>query len=267
MLLAFCFAHIQQAHYYTVDPLLTATMVLCLYLIQRMPQAGAGTYAACSVLVGTAVGTRLVGVLLVVPFVVQHLPTDWYRRPVRVLRDLLSVRTGLFVAALLAAAVACEPFSVLEPGRFFGDDVLLTWRQSLKVSLGEVVFPWSLYDLGTEPFLFHLTDLLPYSLGLPLFAASIAGCVLAVVLRNRAALVLLSWIVVYFVAVGGHHLKPVRYARIRSGDLGFSPASRFRIQPGIGPVQLPRRYDEPTMTAFDHPTVTIYRRNDEAEAP
>ncbi len=414
VLLAFCFGHIQQAHYYTVDPLLAAIAVLFLYLIQRMPQAGAGTYAACGLLVGTAVGTRLVGVLLVVPFVVQHLPPDWYRSPTRVLRALVSVRTCLFFASLLLVAVACEPFSVLEPGRFFGGDVLLTWRESLKVSLGEVVFPWSLYDMGTTPFLFHLTDLLPYSLGLPLFAASAAGCVLAVVLRNRAALVLLSWIVVYFVAVGGHHLKPVRYvlpllpplivlgawacalcwrrvgfapvawgvpaivtaataavglttwniysrtdarieaakwiethvpggekvltevggfptdwmvgpprrkrpvraayfirtqdcdtqlgqiryvrrlfedvgwialveenrerqflaaagsypvgyglyARIRSGELGFSPASRFRTQPGIGPVQLPRRYDEPTMTAFDHPAVTVYRRND-----
>ena len=414
VLLAFCFGHIQQAHYYTVDPLLTAIMVLCLYLIQRMPQAGAGTYAACGALVGAAVGTRLVGVLLVVPFVVQHLPADWYRSPVRVLRALVSVRTGLFFAALFLVAIACEPFSVLEPGRFFGGDELLTWRRSLQVSLGEVVFPWSLYDMGTTPFLFHLTDLLPYSLGLPLFAASIAGCVLAVVLRNRAALVLLSWIAVYFVAVGGHHLKPVRYvlpllpplivlaawacalcwrrvgfrpvawgvpalvaaataaiglttwniydrtdprieaarwiedhvpggervltevggfptdwmvspprrkrpiraayfirtqdcdtqlgqlqyvrrlfedagwialveenrerqflaaagsypvgyglyARLKSGDLGFSLASRFQINPGVGPVQLSRRYDEPTMTAFDHPTVTIYRRND-----
>ncbi len=416
VLLAFCFGHIQQAHYYTVDPLLTAIMVACLYLIQRMPQAGAGTYAACGALVGTAVGTRLVGVLLVVPFVVQHLPADWYRSPVRVLPALLSVRTGLFFATLLAAAVACEPFCVLEPERFFGESELLTWRKSLQVSHGEVVFPWSLYDMGTTPFLFHLTDLLPYSLGLPLFAASVAGCLLAVILRNRAALVLLSWIAVYFVAVGGHHLKPVRYvlpllpplvvlaawactlclrragfrplafglpaivisaamviglttwniydrtdarieaarwieahvpggesvltevggfptdwmvspprskrpvraayfirtqdcdtqlgqiqyvrrqfedigwialveenrerqflaaagsypvgyglyARIRSGELGFSPVSHFRIQPGIGPVQLPRRYDEPTMTAFDHPTVTIYRRHDQA---
>ncbi len=414
VLLAFCFGHVQQAHYYTVDPLLAAFSVLCLYLIQRMPQAGAGTYAACGALVGAAVGTRLVGVLLVAPFLVQHLPADWYRGPGRVLRALVSVRTCLFFAALFLVAIACEPFSVLEPGRFFGDDVLLTWRQSLKVSLGEVVFPWSLYDMGTTPFLFHLTDLLPYSLGLPLFAASVAGCLLAVLLRDRAALVLLSWIVVYFVAVGGHHLKPVRYvlpllpplvvlaawactlclrrvpfrpvayglpalvisatvaiglttwniydrtdarieaarwieanvpagesvltevggfptdwmvspprrkrpvraayfirtqdcdtqlgqiqyarrlledvgwialveenrqrqflaaagsypvgyglyARLKSRDLGFSPASRFRTSPGVGPVRLPRQYDEPTMTAFDHPTVTIYRRND-----
>ena len=414
VLLAFCFGHIQQAHYYTVDPLLTAIMVSCLCLIQRMPQAGAGTYAACGALVGAAVGTRLVGALLVVPFLVQHLPADWYRRPVRVLRALVSIRIGLFFAALLLAAVACEPFSVLEPGRFFRDDALLTWRKSLKVSLGEVVFPWSLYDMGTTPFLAHLADLLPWSLGLPLFAASVAGCLLAVILRNRAALVLLSWIAVYFVAVGGHHLKPVRYvlpllpplivlaawacalcwrrvgvravawgvpaivtaatatvglttwniygrtdarieaarwieahvpggervltevggfptdwmvspprmkrpvravyfirsqdcdtqlghiqyvrrlledvqwialveenrerqflaaagsyptgyglyARLKSGDLGFFLASRFRVRPGVGPVQLPRPYDEPTMTAFDHPTVAIYRRTD-----
>ena len=416
VLLAFCFGHVQQAHYYTVDPLLTAIVVLCLYLILRMPQAGPPTYAAAGALAGTAAGTRLVGILLLVPFVVQHLPPAWYRNPARVLRALVSVRTGAFPAALVAVAIACEPFSVLEPGRFFGDDELLTWRRSLDVSLGEVVFAWSLYDIGTTPFLFHLTDLLPYSLGLPLFAAAVAGCLLAVVLRNRTALVLLSWILVYFAAVGGHHLKPVRYvlpllpplvvlagwacaicvrrvrfrpiafgvpaivisasvaiglttwniydrtdarieaakwiearvpggervlteaggfpthwmvspprrkrairasyfiqtrdcgtklarihhvrrllddvgwivlveenrerqflaaagsypvgyglyARLKSGGLGFSPAARFRTNPGAGPVEFRRPYDEPTMTAFDHPTVVIYRRDYEA---
>ena len=416
VLLAFCFGHVQQAHYYTVDPLLTATAVLCLYLILRMPKAGAATYVAAGALVGIAVGTRLVGVLLVVPFVVQHLPPDWYRRPARVFHALVSVRTGLFLAGLFAMAIACEPFSVLEPSRFFGDDDLLTWRRSLDVSLGEVVFAWSLYDIGTKPFLFHLTDLLPYSLGLPLFAAAVAGCLLAVILRNRTALVLLSWVIVYFAAVGGHHLKPVRYvlpllpplvvlaawgcalcvrrvrfrpvaygvpaivicasvsiglttwniyertdarieaarwiethvpgeervltevggfptdwmvspprrkravrasyfihirncgtalaqiqhvrrlleearwialveenrerqflaaagsypvgyglyARLKSGGLGFSPVARFKTNPGAGPVKFLRPYDEPTMTAFDHPAVMIYRRDDEA---
>ena len=416
VLLAFCFGHVQQAHYYTVDPLLTAIVVLCLYLILRMPQAGPAAYAAAGALVGTAAGTRLVGVLLLVPFLVQHLPSAWHRNPARVLRSLVSVRTGVFLAALLFVAIACEPFSVLEPSRFFGDDELLTWRHSLEVSLGEVVFPWSLYDISTAPFLFHLTDLLPYSLGLPLFAAAVAGCLMAVVQRNRTALVLLSWVVVYFAAVGGHHLKPVRYvlpllpplvvlaawacalcvrrvrfrpvaygvpaivisasvaiglttwniydrtdarieasrwieariparervltevggfpthwmvssprrkrairasyfiqtkncgtelaqvqhvrrllddvrwialveenrerqflaaagpypvgyglyARLKSGGLGFSPAARFKTNPGTGPVEFSRPYDEPTMTAFDHPTVTIYRRDDKA---
>ncbi len=416
VLLAFCYGHVQQAHYYTVDPLLTTMVVLCLYLILRMPRAGAATYVAAGALVGAAVGTRLVGVLLLVPFILQHLPSAWYRSPARVLRALASVRTGVFLAALVVVAIACEPFSVLEPGRFFGDDELLTWRRSLDVSLGEVVFAWSLYDIGTKPFLFHLTDLLPYSLGLPLFAPAVAGCLLAVVLRNRAALVLLSWVIVYFAAVGGHHLKPVRYvlpllpplvvlaawacalcvrrvpfrpvaygvpalvictsvaiglttwniydrtdarieaakwieahvpggervltevggfptnwmvspprrkrtvkasyfihtkncgtelaqiqhvrrllddvgwialveenrerqflaaagsypvgyglyARLKSGSLGFSPAARFKTNPGAGPVEFSRPYDEPTMTAFDHPTVMIYRRDDKA---
>ena len=174
-------------------------------------QAGPAAYAAAGALVGTAVGTRLVGVLLLVPFLLQHLPPAWYRKPAGLLRALVSVRTGVFLAALVVVAIACEPFSVLEPGRFFGDDELLTWRRSLDVSLGELVFSWSLYDIGTTPFLFHLTDLLPYSLGLPLFAAAVAGCLLAVILRNRTALLLLSWVIVYFAAVGSHHLKPVRY--------------------------------------------------------
>ena len=54
------------------------------------------------------------------------------------------------------------------------------------------------------------------------------------------------------------------YARLKSGGLGFSPAARFKTIPGVGPVEFRRPYDEPTMTAFDHPTVMIHRLDDEA---
>lgn len=411
-LIALCYGHIQQSHYYTVDPILTALASLCLLGILRLPGHSLLPVAACGVAAGLATGTRLVAVLLILPFLVQHARAGWLRRPRLALSDLASPQTGVFVLSMAGAALACEPFSVLDLQLFLGRGAVLTWMKSLEVSLGGSIFSWSLYDFGTTAFLFHLTDTIPYALGLPLFAASLGGCVMAIARRDRPALVVLSWIVIYFLAVGGHHLKPVRYIipllpplivlaaqacvyclqhptrrplgiaittivavpsmvlglmtwnpfgvtdsriqarrwiatnvpadaailtegggfpsdglfaehihrrqlraselirtapcvseaarirdvqrlaggvewfglieenrqrhflavpaaypvgygfyeRLRTGELGFELAARFMVPAGIGPIQWQRSYDEPTMTAFDHPTVSVYRK-------
>ena len=68
----------------------------------------------------------------------------------------------------------------------------------------------------------------------------------------------------FLAAAGSYPVGHGLYARLKSGSLGFSPAARFKTNPGCGPVGFRRPYDEPTMTAFDHPTVMIYRRDDEA---
>ena len=65
----------------------------------------------------------------------------------------------------------------------------------------------------------------------------------------------------FLAAAGSYPVGYGLYARLKSGSLGFSPAARFKTNPGAGPVEFSRPYDEPTMTAFDHPTVMIYRRD------
>jgi hypothetical protein len=191
MLMAFCYGHIQQSHYYTVDPILTALVTLCLLGILQLPDARMLPYALSGMVAGLATGTRLVAVLLAVPLLVQHLPPGWRRAPGAAIGALFNPRIAVFFLAMGVAAVACEPFAVLDPERFFSEGAVLTWMKSLEVSLGESVFIWSLYDFATTPYLFHITDTLPYALGTPL--------------------VMVTWIAVYFAVVGGHHLKPVRY--------------------------------------------------------
>lgn len=410
-LLACSYGHIQQSHYYTVDPLLTTIVLFAVLLIMRLPSDRYIDYAMCGLLVGLSIGTRLAGVLLIVPFTIQLLPPNSLRRPVEAMRALISCKTGLFGFTVVLSGIACEPFALLEPARFFGRHALLTWRRSLEVSLGEEVFPWSLYDFNTTPFLFHITDLLPYTMGEILFPIALIGCLIALRQPHRTVLVLLSWIVVYFLAVGGHHLKPVRYVlplipfltifaarlctecwrhisfrpikygvpvlvlvpslalglttwnvfartdsrieamrwinaniskedimltevggfpsarlfpehrnkkvvntnyflhtkncgtnlakihyvkkrlegaswialieenrerqflaaaeaypvgagfytKLKNRTLGYVPVAQFKVNPGVGPIEFPRPYNEPTMTAFDHPTTTIYR--------
>ena len=57
---------------------------------------------------------------------------------------------------------------------------------------------WTLYDFGTTPYLFYLTDLLPTAQGVPVFAASILGLMWAVRRRTWDAVFLLAWVLPYF---------------------------------------------------------------------
>ena len=58
---------------------------------------------------------------------------------------------------------------------------------------------WTVYDFGTTPYLFYLTDLLPTAQGIPVFTASILGLVWAVRRRTWDAVFLLAWVVPYFI--------------------------------------------------------------------
>ncbi|MDP6039006.1 MAG: tetratricopeptide repeat protein, partial [Candidatus Latescibacteria bacterium] len=50
------------------------------------------------------------------------------------------------------------------------------------------------------------------------------------------------------------------YARLQSGDLGFENVAQFKNPPRFGPWTWDETDTEPTITAFDHPTVNIYHR-------
>lgn len=50
------------------------------------------------------------------------------------------------------------------------------------------------------------------------------------------------------------------YADLDAGNLGFKKVMTFSSYPAIGPVLLPDEWSEETYTVFDHPTITVYKR-------
>ena len=82
----------------------------------------------------------------------------------------------------------------------------------MKVARGEVVRIWTLYDFSTTPYLYYLTHLFHYALGRPLEVAALLGILLVVWRKERKGWVLLSFLLPYFLLVGGLHTKPIRYA-------------------------------------------------------
>lgn len=217
-LMAVCPGHIQQSHYYTVDPALAFWATLALLLMLRLPCGDWRPYLACGILCGLAAGTRLIGVYLALPFALIHLfPRIFAQQPVpqlpfgQRLRELPYKHIGIAAGAGIAVLLVCEPFLLLNPQHYFDTSDIRMFAPSVQVARGELLRVWTLYDLNTAPYLFYITHLLRYALTIPLEIAGLAGIGLALWKRPAPALVILSWLVPYFLLVGGLHTKPVRY--------------------------------------------------------
>ncbi|MQC82612.1 MAG: phospholipid carrier-dependent glycosyltransferase, partial [Chloroflexi bacterium] len=213
-LLAFSPGHIQQSHYYTVDVAFTCWTVLALYFMIQMPSPNLRPYLAAGLATGLAAGTRLLGGLLCVPFLVAHLfPARGVLLPFRTrLQTCFSQRAFLCAGIVLLLVFLCAPYLILDPARFFSDADMRNFKPSAEIARGERIRIWNLYDFSTTPYLFYFTHLFRYALGLPLELAGLAGLGLALRRRNPQALILLCWFAAYLALVGGLHTRPIRYA-------------------------------------------------------
>jgi hypothetical protein len=52
------------------------------------------------------------------------------------------------------------------------------------------------------------------------------------------------------------------YRKLQSGELGYTPAAEFRVSPTLLDYAFRSPDTDPTITSYDHPTVTIYRRGE-----
>ena len=216
-ILALTPGHIQQCHYYTVDVSITLFTTLGLLAILRLPRDSIQPYIICGLAVGAATGYRLLAGLLVIPYVVRHLyvASDTLRSAcssfLTRVNVLFSARSILTAAIVLIIATASTPFLLLDRSELYVGDDQRDFAPSVDVVVGTEIRMWTLYDFGTTPYLFYLTDLLPTAQGVPVFAASILGLMWAVRRRTWDAVFLLAWVLPYFLVVGGLFSKPVRY--------------------------------------------------------
>ncbi len=217
-LMAVCPGHIQQSHYYTVDPALTFWVGLALLITLRLPNKDWRIYVAFGLVSGLSAGTRLVGIMLSLPFLLVHIlpfvtsTTVSQKNLTEFFRQLPWKNIGLATLTGFIVLLICEPFVLLNPQHYFDTSDIRQFAPSMLVAKGELVRVWTLYDFQTTPYLYYLTHLWYYALTVPLEIAGIAGILLAFWKRPRTALILLAWLLPYFLLVAGLHTKPIRYA-------------------------------------------------------
>jgi len=199
--------HVQAAHFYTVDPILTFLTVLTLLLAVPVAAQDARKTWLWGLLAGAAWGlalaTKVNAALLVVPLAVAWgLGT---RRPGQAGAGL-----ALTLGAALVVFVAAEPYALVDAPTFV-EHIL----NEIAVARGQVLFPYTIQYLGTTPWLYPVWQTIWWGLGLPLGVIAWGGLASLVVRAWRyhrpAELLLLSWVLVYFAVAGGAFAKPLRY--------------------------------------------------------
>lgn len=223
--------HIQMAHFFTVDTLLTFFIVLAVLLavqLARRPSLGKG--ALLGLVWGMALATKVsaaaLGLTVGLAWLLGALTAG--ERPVeqdaagdvRERRAWLKRAASGFVLTGVVAVigfVVFEPYAVIDINTFLED----VFQESFMVS-GTADVPYTRQFIGTQSYVYPIWQAVVWSLGIPLgvvafgsFAAAVVS--LVPVLRGRqwkraAELAIpLSWALVYFGLTGSFHAKFLRY--------------------------------------------------------
>jgi hypothetical protein len=211
-LVAFAVLHVQLAHFYTADTLLTFFVMLALNLAADVAQgAGRRRQIALGVAVGLALATKVSAfpLLLLIPvaFSLQRSAASGQHAP----------RTAHHVSRILATLAAAgivffltQPYALIDWPAFLADTV----RES-QIAWGTLDVPYTRQYAGTLPYLYSMGQTALWGLGLPLGLAAWAGFASALVrwLRRGAwdDALLLAWAGPYLAFAGLLHARYLRY--------------------------------------------------------
>lgn len=171
--LAVCFLHVRDSHYIYVDiPLLFLLLLSFFQILKILNHGGKKEYVLFGIIFGTAVTTKYNGVFLICPFLVAHL----------IRKGSIKLMFTSFVLSILVFFIL-NPFSLIDL-KFFVTE-LVTQSKSETFS----------------GFFHHFRYSLTEGMGIPLFYLSLVGILFGLFSRDSKRLTLLSFVVVYFVAL------------------------------------------------------------------
>ncbi len=200
--------HVQVAHFYTADPLLTMFVLLTLNLAADVAQgAGQVRWAALGIALGLALATKISALPLVLVLFVAY-----NSRGTRDKGQGIRPNLQLPGALALAGIVFCltQPYALIDWPTFMDH----TLRES-QIAWGTLEAPYTLQYSGTAPFLYSMWQTALWGLGLPLGLVAWAGLAAALVRWLRYGspndALLLAWAGPYFLFVGLIHTRYLRY--------------------------------------------------------
>ena len=223
-LLALTPLHIQSSHFCTVDVLVTLWMTVAFLMFLSVADRGKPVdYLISGGWIGVACATKLNAIGMFAPLGVAHLVnvfTGTEREPEgetgkpglrSFLKALLDIRIYLSLGACIALFIVLAPSSILRFADYFDPSNMLTATSGLLVNMGMCLMRGSIHFAGTTPYLYHVTNLFPAGMGIPLEIAVFFGIAWGVYRHDRVDLLLLSFVVFYFLTTGGAQGKYIRY--------------------------------------------------------
>jgi YYY domain-containing protein len=212
---------IELSHYYAVDTILCFFVLTTIWCALHVADYGTWrAYLMMGASFGLAIATKTSAFPLLVPMCLAAGLNVWGRELCRLrlttIRPTQLVNALTRLAASLAAAMVvfcvCDPYAIIDRRQLVSD---VQTQHSIIVS-HTVPVPYTIQFTGSTPYLYYLQNMFFWYLGPALGIA--AGCgllwLLWKVLRRRSRppeLLLLSWVIPYFLAIGGFWAKFGRY--------------------------------------------------------
>jgi len=216
----FTVLHIQQAHFYTVDTLLTLLVVLAVHKAVDVARGGRlRDGLMLGVIFGMALATKISALPLIAVVIAAWLAFGWPqpRKGEKVWLQLQSAWHQVQSKALRTLGIVAGCFVLLQPYAVIdGYHFALGVGQEIAMARGWFDFPYTRQYIGTVPYLYPVRQILLFAMGLPLGCLGFSG-LLWLFLRqwrhfSRDEAVLMVWPVLYMVVNGGSHAKFIRYA-------------------------------------------------------
>jgi YYY domain-containing protein len=203
---AFIPFEVQLSHYFAVDTALTFFVALALLSFVAIAQEGKLRWVVLGgVASGLALASKFSALPLLLPLGVAYLLL-WRRT------SLFATLPRVFVSlgSAILSFVLAMPYALIDL-----KDFQASIKEQGDLAQGILDYPYTRQYAGTTPYLYELKNLLLYDLGVPLALLCFVGCVYVAwrVWRrwHDDALVLLSWVLVYFGITGSFYTKFSRY--------------------------------------------------------
>jgi hypothetical protein len=213
--------HIQLAHFYAVDTVLTFFVLWTIeralaVLLKPSTGRGIGLGAVLGLALATKISAAPLALTIALAWLVGSLldgqSSSWPKRVWRTIR-------GCGISGLAASVVflICQPYALIDVVSFIVD-VLHEGR----MARGLQDIPYTRQFIGTAPYLYPLKQAIIWSMGIPLGVTALLASLFALLDALRRALrrdwrrfgellLPISWVGLYFGIVGSFHAKFLRY--------------------------------------------------------
>jgi hypothetical protein len=205
---AVAFLHVRDSHFAVTDVPATFVTMAALWAALRCDTQGLTwqRVALTGLLCGLAASTKYNAGLIALPaaLVIATRPAagarDWTRT---------TLALALLGAAALAGFLAGTPYAILDSPTFLHD-----LRDQQHIAMGAyhtTILDASRQVLGERGWIHHLTFSLRYGVGVPVLAAAAVGAIWLAAGQSRRAVVLLSFPVAFYFAMGTSALAYARW--------------------------------------------------------